>query len=135
MEGRPVSQSNLLLEVANVNGQWQLELELPDRKVGHLLRAQRESDEPLEVVFQLAMDPERSLTGHIKKVAGATSLNGQHQQNVRIVVDIDEADIEGLKKVGAGVAAKLRCGRRSIGYVWLYDAIEFVKAKVLFRLW
>ena len=135
LEGRPVSQSNLLLEVANVRGQWQLELELPDKKVGHLIRAQKESDEPIEVVFQLAMDPERSLTGQVKKIAGATSLNSQHQQHVRIVVDIDEADIEGLKKVGAGVAAKLRCGRRSIGYVWLHDPIEFVKSEILFRLW
>ena len=135
LEGRPVSLNNQLLEVANVDGQWQLELELPDRKVGHLLKAQKESDEPMEVIFQLAMEPDKNMKGRVVKVAGATSVNAEHQQNVRVIVEIDEADIEGLKKVGSGVAAKIRLGRRSLGYVYLYDAIEFVKSKVLFRLW
>ena len=134
LEGRPVSQSNQLLEVANVDGQWQLELELPDRKVGHLLRAEAGVD-PVEVVFQLAMEPDKNMTGRVVKVAGATSVTAEHQQTVRVIVEIDEADIEGLKKVGASVAAKLRCGRRSLGYVYLHDAIEFVKSKVLFRFW
>jgi hypothetical protein len=37
-------------------------------------------------------------------------------------------------KIGAEVTAKVYCGKRSVGYVWLHDLIDFIRAKILFRL-
>jgi hypothetical protein len=37
-------------------------------------------------------------------------------------------------KIGATATAKVHCGRRAIGYVWFHDLIDFVRAKILFRI-
>ena len=37
-------------------------------------------------------------------------------------------------KIGAGVTAKIHCGRRSFAFVWLHDLVDFVRSKILFRL-
>ena len=37
-------------------------------------------------------------------------------------------------KIGAGVTAKIHCGKRSFAFVWLHDLVDFVRAKILFRL-
>jgi hypothetical protein len=33
---------------------------------------------------------------------------------------------------GAGVVARIHCGRRSVGYVWLHDLIEAVRSRIAF---
>ena len=35
---------------------------------------------------------------------------------------------------GADVMAKIYCGRRSLGYVWFHDVINFIHSRVLFKL-
>ncbi len=50
-----------------------------------------------------------------------------------MTINKDDLDPEVLTK-GAGVSAKIDCGRRSLGYSWFHDVIEFIQSKVLFRL-
>jgi hypothetical protein len=33
---------------------------------------------------------------------------------------------------GASVSARIQCGQRSLGYVWLHDLIDAVRSKLLF---
>jgi hypothetical protein len=35
---------------------------------------------------------------------------------------------------GATVVARIHCGRRALGYVWLHEVWEFIQSRVLFRL-
>jgi hypothetical protein len=35
-------------------------------------------------------------------------------------------------RAGARVTARIHCGSRSIGYVWLHDFIDFVRTSLLF---
>ena len=35
---------------------------------------------------------------------------------------------------GATVRARVRCGKRAIGYVWLHDAIAYLQSRIFFRL-
>jgi hypothetical protein len=37
-------------------------------------------------------------------------------------------------KIGASATAKIHCGKRPIGYVWFHDLVDFVRAKILFRI-
>jgi len=37
-------------------------------------------------------------------------------------------------KIGASATAKIHCGTRPIGYVWFHDLVDFVRAKILFRV-
>ena len=134
LQDRPVQQGDYLLEIANTSGQWELELNLPDRKVGHLIQAIDQNEQPLSVVFTLASEPGKRLTGEVREVAQATSVNADRMHFVRVKVDIDEADIADLKHAGSTVSAKINCGERSLGYVWLHDAWEFIQYRVLFHV-
>jgi len=51
---------------------------------------------------------------------------------VRVAVNKD--DIPPESRTGSGVSAKIDCGKRSLGYVWFHDVIEFIQSKILFRI-
>lgn len=138
LKDRPVQQGDLLIEVANTKGEWELELDVADRKVGHLMRAVEAADSDggmPKVRFTLAAEPQRSFVGRIRNVAHATSVSADRLQMVRVKVDVEEADLDQIKYVGSTVNAKIDCGSRSLGFVWLHDAWEFVQYQILFRIW
>ena len=37
-------------------------------------------------------------------------------------------------KIGDTATAKIHCGKRAIGYVWFHDLVDFIRAKILFRI-
>lgn len=132
LEGRTVQPQQILLEVADPNGPWQIELDVDDRRVGHLLRSMPNGDEKLRVVFTLAADPNRTYEGHVIEVANAMRLSADNEQMIRVRVEIDEDAIE-LKQAKTGVSAKIYCGyKTSIGYLWLHDIPETFRQYVLF---
>ena len=54
---------------------------------------------------------------------------------IKVEIDTDKLKAElGQMRPGATVRARVRCGKRSIGYVWLHDAIAYVQSRILFRL-
>jgi biotin carboxyl carrier protein len=134
LKQRPVTVNDRLLEIAKVDGQWQLELHLPDRKVGHFLSADRESDDPLEVEFILAADPSKSYRGHVIEIGHSTEVNSDNEQVLKVKVAIDSEDID-IRQSKSGVSAYIECGERSLGYVWFHPVIEFFQSKVFFPLW
>ncbi len=131
---RPVKKGQTLLTIANVDGEWVLELLLPDRRWEHLKRAQKEFGEELEVSFILATDPGTTIIGTIEPdgVAKSTKINQEEGLAMLVRVAIDEKQIPSLRP-GAEVVGRIHCGKRSIGYVWLHDVFEFVQARILFR--
>ena len=133
LKNRPIRQGDLLLEVADTDGPWELTLELPDRKAGHLLAANN-GDEPLQVRFTMASDPTKEFEGLVDDVARSTSVSGDSLHVVRIKADVESNDFGELKQTGSTVSAKIHCGKRRLGFVWLHDAWEFLQYRVLFRL-
>ena len=135
LQDRPVGQGDMLLEIANTEGQWELELDLPDRKVSHLLHAQRQAHDALPIQFTLAAEPGRKFTGYVREVATTTSVTADGLQVVRIRGDIEESDIQGLKQAGTAVRARIDCGSRPLGFVVLHEVWEFLQYHLLFRVW
>ena len=140
LNARPVRPGELLMEVADVDGQWEIEMDLPERRAGHLLREmelreKNENDEPIVVTYQPAADPGVSLEGRIVEVSRAMRLNSDQTQSIRVRVAISTEDIEQIRQAGSSVAARIHCGKRSLGYVWLHELLEVVQSKVLFRIW
>lgn len=131
---KPVHRGDLLLEVADVDGPWELELKLPDRRIGHVLRAQAASGTDLPVTFLLAADPGLSWTGRITSVSNTTQDDSVDGQTIRVEVAFDQSALD-IKQARSGVMAKIHCGNRALGYVWLHDIVEFLQSKVFFRLW
>lgn len=110
--------------------------------MGHIRRAQNAlkakygegtPDADLTVKYILATDPGRELVGKVRKIHGAADVVPEEGNTVLVRVAIDEKDLGEEVRPGATVSAKVECGRRSLGYVWFHDVLEFIQSKILFR--
>ena len=133
LSGRSVTPQNVLMEIADTRGAWQLELDLEDRRIEHLLRGLKSSgDGKLHVKFTLAADPYRTYDGTITEISRAIQLNQDNQQMMRVKVDIDEDALE-LKQARTGVSAKIYTGEEtSLGYLWLHEIPRTLNRYVFF---
>ena len=128
LQHRPVQRGQVLLTVADVHGPWILELQVPDRYVNYVLDAQEKIRTDLDVTFMLATEPEASHFGHLDRFAVALEPNDAQQLSATAWVRLERNTLADPRP-GAGVTARIYCGRRSIGYVWLHDLIAAVRAK------
>jgi multidrug efflux pump subunit AcrA (membrane-fusion protein) len=131
LSARPVDRGQTLMTVGDLSGPWQLELRVPDRQVAHVLAAQRELGERLEVGYVLGTAPAVKLHGTVREVALRTEVAEGEAPYVPVFVDVDRSELPELVP-GAGVAASIRCGRRSAGYVWLHDFIDAMRTLWIF---
>jgi multidrug efflux pump subunit AcrA (membrane-fusion protein) len=132
---RPVKPGEVLLTVANPDGKWQIELHTAEDRMGHITRAIKKlGDEPLQVTYHLATEPGMNYEGHVTEIHQSAEVRGDEGNTVLIKVAIDERQHADLNKIGAGVKARLHCGRRSVGYWLFHDALDFVASRVLFPM-
>lgn len=150
IKGRPVSVGQQLMEIADPSQIWELELYVPEAKMGHVYdRAERlhqdDPDAKLQITFILATHPDSSqqMTGQIESIDNSAEIRGEDGNTVRMKVSFDQAQLQqqlGVTdkvaelKVGADLKAKIYCGRKPVGYVLLHDLFEFVQSRILFRL-
>ena len=138
LEGRPVQKGQSLLRVANPEGDWELDLHMPEDRMGHVVRAKELADArraPLTVAYILATEPGRTEKGTVKEIRNTAEILEKDEGNVVVIkVAIDKQDIEPANlREGAAVTGKVHCGRRSVGYVWFHDLLTFIQAKIFFR--
>jgi len=131
LQDRPVQQGELLLDIMDETGPWQLELEVEGNRMGHLLQAYYEHpDRKLAVEFIPATAPESTFTGEVERIASHSNVSSEQTNIFEIFVSTDKTKIPNLR-IGAEVRAKINCGKRSLGYVLFGDVIEFIRQ----RLW
>ncbi|MGL4513561.1 MAG: HlyD family efflux transporter periplasmic adaptor subunit [Lacipirellulaceae bacterium] len=148
LTGRPVRRGQVLLEVANPAGDWVLEVSMPEKRMGHITRALRDADladgkedgnGELQVEFLLATTTETTLKGRLleENVATSAEVRGEEGNTVVLKVLFDQDEFRKAipnPKVGSEVKARVACGKASIAYAYLHDLVDFLRAKVLFRL-
>ncbi len=133
LRNRPVVQGQSLLTVAAVDRAWEVEVDLPERYAGHVQRARNANDGPLQVDFRPLADPSSQYVGRLIDLDGAAQVRGEHGNTVKATVAIEVEQLTSVKP-GAEVRTKIHCGRRTLGYVWLHDVADFLRANVWFRL-
>ena len=101
--------------------------------MGHIARARRAIQEDLEVTFVLATHPGEQFVGRMDRIQTGAEVRPDEGNVVLLRVAIDKGKLPDLRP-GATVTAKVHCGHRSFGYVWLHDLISFVQSKILFWL-
>jgi multidrug efflux pump subunit AcrA (membrane-fusion protein) len=133
LASRPVARGQALLTVDDLAGPWGVELQVADNRIGHVIDAQEHEKAELPATFILATEPGVNHAGRVARVALATETDKSTGSTVQVTVDFDRTSIppEQLRP-GATVVAKIRCGRRSLGYVWLHELWEMIQSKVLF---
>lgn len=150
-EKRPVSRMQALMEVADLKGPWQLEVAMPEKRMGHIVNhwnKLRETDPNarLRVEFVMATDPDVKYYGTVMEggihdraevrsdqgsaAAASSSLN---TVLIKVALDDDPAKRPPSLRPGSGCLAKVDCGERPLGYVLFHEAIAFVQKNVFFR--
>jgi biotin carboxyl carrier protein len=140
LQGRPVTRGQVMMEVADTSGPWELEVNMPESRMGYISQAWTEAksaNRDLPVTFILATSPSNKLQGKVEEIHRSAEVRGEEGNTVLIRVSFDQdklREVVSEPKIGAGATAKITCGRRSVAFVWLHDLFDFIRAKVLFRM-
>ena len=132
LQGRSIQRGQELLEVAAIEDEWLLEIELPVNRYCHLVREMETNQEP-KISFLLAADTSKRYFGKITEVETTASLNSNNEQFIRLKAELESSDLH-IEQARTGVTTKIYCGRTSLGYFWLHDIGEFLQKNVLFHI-
>ena len=138
LRGRPVNRGENLLEIADPTSDWELEVMMPEYRMGHIAKA------ATSIGRQVAGDVlpgdqsrARSWKARSKKSIAAPKSAAKRATRCWSAcrsISRQLREVIGDPKIGATATAKIHCGKRAIGYVWFHDLVDFVRAKILFRL-
>ena len=147
--GRPVEIGQELISVAAIEGEWVLEVEVPDddmapihaalgRLRAEIKRGDKPADATLSAYFVTATDPEHRYPGVVRRIASkAETVEGKHV--VKLTVGFsDKVRNDYLKRnrelrPGSEVRARVNCGHARLAYVMLRDVVHVFYETILFR--
>jgi multidrug efflux pump subunit AcrA (membrane-fusion protein) len=134
LQNRPVEMGQVLLTVAAENTEYEVELYMPERRIGHLHKARDalQAQDPtadLEVHFVSMTDPGVTHRGRIVHVNPTAETHEEHGNMVRIRVRPDEPLAQ--PRPGATVTAKVHCGRAPWLWCRLHEAWEWLQTSPL----
>lgn len=98
IRNRPVRTGARLMEIADAEQSWELEVDVPEAKLGHVIRYMRDlrKDDPnavIEVTFMLATTPGAELTGRVTHVDSSAEVVGESGNAVRMDVEFDQEEL------------------------------------------
>jgi len=152
--GRTVKPSEVLQRVGNVEGSWQVELKIPQRNVGQIMRAfdnakLHRTDAAgrrfLDVDVLLSSMPDTRYLGRLYQddlAAEAVPNKNEHDENEPVVtayIKLNLDDIPQEKRLpesqfvaGLEVRTRIRCGDHALGYSLFHGVWEWFYEKVVF---
>ena len=130
---RPVVRGQSLMTIVHPDTQWRIELEMPERRLIHLIRAMENSQQPLRVTFGLVSNPGTEYEGELISVDRKLDVHSDEGNTalVRVAFPNEVIDPE-LLRSETRVTAKVQCGTRSIGYVMFHELFETVQSSLMF---
>ena len=129
LELRPVRRGQKLLRVAAVDGEWVMELDVADDRIGHVLTAHQASQQPLDVRFRLRSDARESHPATVERIAVSTESKPGELASVLVTCRLEPGSTLDLRP-GATTVAKIKCGRRSLGYVLFHELIDAIRVRL-----
>jgi biotin carboxyl carrier protein len=132
LANRPVQRGDQLLEVIDPTGDWELEIRIPGDQMKSIKKARHEIKQDLDVDFIQMANPGRTLHGTVVGAQETTDVRGDESGTVVVRVKINKADLGVEPQKGAGISARIDCGKRSLGYVWFRPIIELVQSTLVF---
>ena len=131
LSGRPVERGQSLLTIGETAGPWIVEVLVADKDAGPLLQARTASSPKLDVEFLLPAEPGQTYRGWVQDVSLSSDIDDNAKSHVRVVVAVDRSQMP-QPRPGATALPRIRCGPRSLGYVWLHDLIDAIRTRLLF---
>ena len=157
LNGRPVEIGTELLQIAGTEGDWLLEVEVPDDDMGPVLAAKHQLDEDikagrqkpdatLSAYFVTMTDPTHRYNGYVRKIApSAENIAESEQYKNRHVVKVTVGFSDDVRKdymkrnqtdemrPGSEVRARVACGSTNLAYYLLRKPVQVFYEAVLFR--
>ncbi len=132
LEDRPVRQGDHLFDIMNDNGEWQMELLVQEKRMGHILRALRESnqsssDATLPASFILATQPDAQFDSQLTKVATRSTTDTELGTVFELIGVANEGQTLPEKRIGAEVTMKIYCGKSTLFYWCFGDVVDTVQ--------
>lgn len=128
LTSRPINRGDLLMTVADTQGQWNIELEIPENRIEFIDRAIEQTDQPLTVSFKLASDSKTSYTGTLDSVDHRSVDSSNEGPTVVVArVGIDEQELDEALRLGVRAYAKVNCGQRNNFFLLTYEAANKIK--------
>lgn len=134
LRSRPIMTGQVLMEIADLNEPLFLELELPEKREGHLdeyIAGQgltESNNDTLDVTYILATDPDEPLDAKLQldSISLRADANEEHGAIIKMDADPDQESLQLLQpRPGAKVIAKIYCGRRASGFVFFHEIYEW----------
>ena len=125
LAARPLRRGDALLTVADVSGPWQLELHVPSRQAGRLLRGAKAQEEGQAVDFVLTTDPGTKLSGTVREIAHRVETDEAGESYVVVTVDVPREAIE-RRVPGATAVGRIACGQSTLGVAWFHELWDAV---------
>jgi len=123
LAGRPVTHGQYLCDVLDVKGDWMIELSIPDDVVGYVLQAEKTA--PCVVTYLFRTNSSRKYASRIQNISNSVQLD--HGGQPVVLARVPAVAAESPFRVGAGVLARIHCGKRSLGFIYLREVIEFFR--------
>jgi hypothetical protein len=133
LQNRPVETGQALLTIAAAGTDYELELFMPERRIGHLHRARdivkaKDPQDDLKVDFISMTDPGISYAGRVIQVNPTAEPHEEHGNMVRIRVQPNQEIVS--PRPGATVTARVHCGRAPWLWAKLHEAYEWAEAAI-----
>lgn len=134
---RPVNRGDHLLDMMDPDSDWNLELKVEDRRLGHLLNG-KQNKPTLPVEFVLATNPEQHFSGRLATIGCRSQREANDTATVNLLVELEDADSSSANaarvmpplRIGAEVTARVNCGQKPLGYVLFGDVIDFLRTQL-----
>ena len=123
LDSRPVNRGDLLMAISDLDGQWEIELMVPDNRVEFIRTVETSGDSKFPAVrYRIASDSETIYEGTIREFDfRVQSSPDENESFARAMLDIDESELAGNLNLGSRVVAKINCGKRNNWFLLTYE--------------
>ena len=134
LRGLVIKPNDIVLTLSKLDGPWQLEVKIPQNKVGYIDTATGKSDEPLNVEFTLGTNPNETFAGTLNRISIRPTPDDSGVPNYRGLIDVATVDADRFKALrpGVGVTAKIECGQVPLYKYCFHQIIDWLNVNVFF---
>lgn len=134
LRSRPLQRGQRMLEIAEQDGEWTVELAVSERRLAEVQSAATRRGEPLAVDLVLADDHRRRFTGRLVELEQrAEASAGSGGGVLAAVVAFDEPPPAEWLRADVSASGRVKCGWRPLGQVLFGRAAAALRG-FLFRL-
>ena len=122
LTSRPLERGDVMMTIANLDGQWHLELLVPDEKASYLTQLMQQQESGTPIRFRLASNSELTFNGQLDSLDfRAEEYQTKEQNYVKAYVELDEAELDEYLRIGTRVNGRISLGERNLFFLLTHE--------------